>query len=227
MGYSQDKPETRSRKRFPWSAGVPVNRAGGLPRGWSRASEKTRSLKPTPLWLQRTRELSAGRTWSTATENRQSLWRPDPAARTGEGLDARRGLSLRVSCLSWLYPFTGSVWAPASTHFTVTLRNDSEKPTWVGSYNTGYRLSWAPVAVTATLKVGDAPSTLPTYTTVSPSSIYIPAGGTATATVSMSASRSPKGAHVDPYPVGVSATVPNGEFDGPPANAGFYVSGSN
>ena len=48
-GYSQDKPETRSRKRFPWSAGVPANRAGGLPRGWSRASEKTRSLKPTPL----------------------------------------------------------------------------------------------------------------------------------------------------------------------------------
>src|ERR1035437_11124860 len=38
LGYSQDKPETRSRKRFPWSAGVPVNRAGGLPRGWSRAS---------------------------------------------------------------------------------------------------------------------------------------------------------------------------------------------
>ena len=27
-GYSQDKPETRSRKRFPWSAGVPANRAG-------------------------------------------------------------------------------------------------------------------------------------------------------------------------------------------------------
>jgi hypothetical protein len=121
-------------------------------------------------------------------------------------------------------PFTGSVWAPASTHFTVTLRNDSEKPTWVGSYNTGYRLSWAPVAVTAALMVSDAPSTLPTYTTISPSSIYIPAGGTATATVSI---QIPKGAHVGPYPVGVSATVPNGEFDGPPANAGFYVFGSN
>src|SRR4029077_220724 len=29
--------------------------------------------------------------WSTASENRQSRWRPDPAARTGEGLDVRRG----------------------------------------------------------------------------------------------------------------------------------------
>ena len=48
-GYSQDKPETRSRKRFPWSAGGACESSGGLPRGWSRASEKTRSLKPTPL----------------------------------------------------------------------------------------------------------------------------------------------------------------------------------
>jgi hypothetical protein len=79
-------------------------------------------------------------------------------------------------------------------------------------------------AVAAALMVSDAPSTLPTYTTISPSSIYIPAGGTATATVSI---QIPKGAHVGPYPVGVSATVPDGEFDGPPANAGFYVFGSN
>src|SRR5207302_10980058 len=36
-GYGQDKPETRGRKRLPWSVGMPANRAEGLPRGWSRA----------------------------------------------------------------------------------------------------------------------------------------------------------------------------------------------
>ena len=51
-------------------------------------------------------EASGRKTWSTASENRQSLWRPDPAARTGEGLNARRGPAV-VSCLPWLYPKKG------------------------------------------------------------------------------------------------------------------------
>ena len=91
MGYSQDKPKTRSRKRFPWSAGVPANRAGGLPRGSSQSFREDSFSEANPALTSENPELSARKTWSTASENRQPLWRPDPATRTGEGLDAWRG----------------------------------------------------------------------------------------------------------------------------------------
>src|ERR1039457_7070110 len=67
------------------------DRAVGPPKVETCASEKTRSLKPTPALTSENPELSARKTWSTASENRQPLRQPDPAPRTGEGLDARRG----------------------------------------------------------------------------------------------------------------------------------------
>jgi hypothetical protein len=54
-GYSQDKAESRSRKRSRWSAVVPAESGRGPSQAQSRASEKTRPLKRTPLRLQRTR----------------------------------------------------------------------------------------------------------------------------------------------------------------------------
>ena len=90
LGYSQNKPETRSRKRLPWSAGVPVNRAGGLPRGWSRASENPKLSAERPgQRLQRTGSPSGGQT------RRRGRARASTHGEAGP---------LWVSCLSWPYP---------------------------------------------------------------------------------------------------------------------------
>jgi hypothetical protein len=57
------------------------DRAVGPPKVETRASEKTRSLKPTPALTSENPELSARKTWSTASENRQPLRRSDPRRR--------------------------------------------------------------------------------------------------------------------------------------------------
>jgi hypothetical protein len=89
-GYSQDKPETRSWRWSPWSAGVPVNRAGGLPRGWSRASENPKLSAERPgERLQRTGSPSGGQT------RRRGRARASTHGEAGP---------LWVSCLSWPYP---------------------------------------------------------------------------------------------------------------------------
>src|SRR5271165_1882815 len=68
-GYGQDKPETRSWRCSPCSAGSASDRAAGPPKVETRASEKTRSPKPTPALTSENPELSARKTWSTASES--------------------------------------------------------------------------------------------------------------------------------------------------------------
>ena len=61
MGYSQDKPETRSRKRFPWSAGVPVESSGGTPTRVVQSFREDSFSEANPALASENPELSAGR----------------------------------------------------------------------------------------------------------------------------------------------------------------------
>src|SRR5207245_1170083 len=59
--------------------------SGGTPTWVVQSFREDPFSEANPALTSENPKLSARKTWSTASENRQSLWRPDPAARTGEG----------------------------------------------------------------------------------------------------------------------------------------------